>query len=87
MKTIFSVDFDCERRKKYSIDCGACEDKQNGNNNNINTTQIENERKGDHSLIAFSNYTHFSNILSYCECVPNIFEEKKTPARQEKRKG
>lgn len=59
------------------------DDKQNDNNININTTQMENERIGDHSLIAFSNYTHFSNIWSYCECVPihcqNIFE-KKTPA-------
>lgn len=32
---------------------------------------MENGRKGDHYLITFSNYTHFSIILSHdshCEC-------------------
>lgn len=61
------------------------DDKQNNNNINNNgggsNNKMENERKVDHYLITFSNYTHFSNILFHCECAisPNgTHTEEKT---------
>lgn len=41
------------------------DDKQN--NKNISNNKLESERKGDHYLITFSNYTNSSNILFHCK--------------------